>query len=187
MRVGDCITEALGAINSLKQSGEARAHLPTFGADAGGLAKQRVQGKALFLDFWFKECPPCKTGLAHLKTLEAQTAAEGKAIYPLLISDLQTNSQELEDRRLASDRLVAELGNANWDRVYVDNSQAGEANYAAVLRLFDLPRLGYPTSVIVDKHGHIVWIGHATEGNVAEVKAAIDKAQGNAYPETTCY
>lgn len=69
--------------------------------DAGGTQKLGdLQGKAVILDFWATNCPPCVAEIPHLMALQTKYGAENLAVIGLHVGDPEDKAKVPEFLRV---------------------------------------------------------------------------------------
>jgi thiol-disulfide isomerase/thioredoxin len=107
------------------------------------LKRQRF-GKLVLLDFWKTNCAPCKQGTDTLRTLEAKFGSQGLQIVGIAYED--TGTQLEQAQRVAA---VAQHWRSNYQILL------GGGPNCPLKR--DLSVRAYPTLVLLDENGVIVW------------------------------
>ena len=97
-----------------------------------------LKGKVVFLEYWGKRCPPCRTSFPHLIELQRQFAKTGK--FTVLASHVQRSSEDA-----------------------VAFCKSKSVNFP-VFQQFREPLApcgrGIPSAVLIDHKGNIVQTGH---------------------------
>lgn len=104
-----------------------------------------LQGELLLLDFMTSTCLPCKKAIPELINFQRRYGANGVEIVGVLCD----NASENERRSLAA-RYVKEF---NLNYLIHTEAKPGE-----VQKQFSVK--GYPTLVLLDANGEVLWTGH---------------------------
>lgn len=114
--------------------------------------------RVVVLEFVTSDCPHCRPVVPILKDLQARYGAAGVQIVGILCDELP-----LEQRLQAAQRYAVRHA-VNYP-VYVEPG----AGPGRVRDLFAVE--GYPTAVVLDEHGQLLWKGHP--GKRTELEAVI--------------
>lgn len=123
-----------------------------------------LRGKYVLLDFWGSWCKPCRMSNPHLKELYAQYKSKGFEIVGIA----QETGSSLEKNKAAWKKAV-ETDGLPWPQLL--NNEMAEK-----LDLTNAYNVGaYPTKVLVDKKGKIIWrsVGIAEEEALDKMLATI--------------
>ncbi len=111
----------------------------------GPVALADGKGKKVYVvEFWATWCPPCRTSIPHLTSL--QKKFKDKGIEFIGISDEQTAVVR---------KFVDKMGDQMEYTVAVDNERKTASGY---MKAFGID--GIPHAFVVDRSGRIVWHGH---------------------------
>jgi thiol-disulfide isomerase/thioredoxin len=130
------------------------------------LTDETLQGKVVLLDFWATWCAPCRASVPSLRALVGRSTGQ-----PLVVISLSVDQDEKALRSF-----LAENG-MSWNQVW-DRER---------LHVTDLGVTGYPTYILADHEGVIVfrhsgW-GEAAERAVeSELRRAISRAKRASRP-----
>jgi thiol-disulfide isomerase/thioredoxin len=103
------------------------------------------RGKLVLIDFWFVDCPHCRTAIPHLKQLQAQYGPYGLEVVGIACEKAGT----VQEQALRVARLC-QIQQTNYRLLLA----SGEANPVPVqfgVRV-------YPTLFLLDEDGKILWI-----------------------------
>jgi thiol-disulfide isomerase/thioredoxin len=120
-----------------------------------------ASGRLVLLDFWSTSCGPCMRAVPSLKRLQADYGASGLELVGLACepdAPFTTRAREVE--------LVSRKKEMNY-RVYLER----EGHVGDVQRLFNVGY--YPTLVLLDRSGTILWRGGATDTDLARLEGTI--------------
>jgi thiol-disulfide isomerase/thioredoxin len=108
------------------------------------------KGKTYVVEFWATWCGPCRTSIPHLTELQKKH----KDVVFIGVS-------VWEDKPEGVKPFVEEMGEKMNYRVALDATPAGEPKgMMAKTWLTAAGEDGIPSTFIVDKNGHVAWIGH---------------------------
>ncbi|WP_314963874.1 TlpA disulfide reductase family protein [Bradyrhizobium cosmicum] len=112
-------------------------------------------GKVYIVEFWATWCGPCVKAIPHLMKLQAEYKDEGFEVVGVAASEDAPTPDEARTKLDAW--LTEEFSNLNY-RIGFDST--GEMNK---LWMEASSSLGIPTSFVVDRDGHIAFIGHPVQ------------------------
>jgi thiol-disulfide isomerase/thioredoxin len=120
-----------------------------------------ASGRLVLLDFWSTSCGPCLRAVPSLKRLQADYGSSGLELIGLACepdAPFASRAREVE--------LVSRKKEMNY-RVYLER----EGHVGDVQRLFNVGY--YPTLVLLDRSGTILWRGGATDTDLARLEAIV--------------
>ncbi len=135
-------------------------------ADPAGVAREFPTGRAdslVLLDFMTTTCVPCKKALPVLKGLQAKHGGRTFEVVGVVCDDAPA----------AERRTLAAQYQRKHDLKYLLYTEPA-ATPGALLKRFDIDR--YPTLVLLDGAGAVLWKGHPADA--AELERAIAKGMG---------
>ncbi|MBS0190134.1 MAG: redoxin domain-containing protein [Phycisphaerales bacterium] len=109
------------------------------------------KGKIYVVEFWATWCGPCKKSMPHLSQLQKEYADKGVTIIGVTSQDPRNSLADVET-------MTKEKGDTMGYTVAWDNARATSTAYMEAAA-----QNGIPTAFIVDKTGHIAWIGSPFE------------------------
>ncbi|MER9630022.1 TlpA disulfide reductase family protein [Mesorhizobium sp. M0296] len=109
-------------------------------------------GKVYIVEFWATSCGPCVAAMPHLVQLQEKYTDSGLEVVGVAASEKAPTAVEAQTRLDAW--LTEKCSNLNF-RIAFDST--GEMNKFWMEPSFSL---GIPTSFVVDRDGHIAFIGH---------------------------
>jgi thiol-disulfide isomerase/thioredoxin len=120
---------------------------------------RQTQGKFVLLDFWRADCPPCRAAMPHLAALQSKHGESGLQVVGVLcdggsVASRRDRLKKFEERQAF--------------RYPVLFSEPGECPVRLQLNV-----RRYPTLVLLDDTGRIVW---SKEGYDASTASELDKA-----------
>ena len=144
----------------------ASAQKPTLNAGDAAPAiqvKQWVKGEAVtsfakdhiyVVEFWATWCPPCRESIPHLTELQ-------KKHNDVTFIGVSVFEHEADQGKVAP--FVEKMGEKMDYRVAMDDVPEGKKNNDGAMAkswMIASGQGGIPTAFIVDKTGHVAWIGH---------------------------
>ncbi|MDW8244722.1 MAG: TlpA disulfide reductase family protein, partial [Thermogemmata sp.] len=112
--------------------------------------------RVVLLEFVTSDCPHCRAAVPILKDFQARYGAAGLQVVAVLCDELPLA------QRLQSAQHYAQTSQVNYP-VYVEPGAApGRVRDAFAIE-------GYPTAVVLNAHGQIVWKGHPGKKQELEV------------------
>lgn len=132
-----------------------------------------LQGKVVLINFWGWWCGPCQLEFPHLMKLA--TSLEGNPDFRLVSVACSGNPESDESAPELRDRTQAFLTERNATIVTYKDPHAAEQRRLA--ETAQLPSLGYPLSVVIDRRGIIrgLWLGYQP-GDELAMRGVIDQA-----------
>ncbi|WP_409190666.1 TlpA disulfide reductase family protein [Bradyrhizobium sp. RDM4] len=109
-------------------------------------------GKVYIVEFWASWCGPCEEAMPHLIELQAKYKDEGLEVVGVAAREQAPTADEARTKLDAW--LTEKFSNLNY-RIGFDST--GEMNK---LWMDASSSVGIPTSFVVDRDGHIAFIGH---------------------------
>jgi thiol-disulfide isomerase/thioredoxin len=136
----------------------------SFSGEAFDLGDWR--GKVVVLNFWASWCGPCRSEMPLLDALQRDYRERGVVVLGL----------SADDRHDRKDALAASQGVAYITGMLTDCSNNG----------FGAPQV-LPLTYIIDRKGTVSAVLRANRGalSAGELRAAVDRALGDAAPATT--
>lgn len=96
---------------------------------------KELKGKVIVLNYWFINCPPCRTEIPHLNKLVAEYAADSNVVFIAIALDKKDEIEEFL-------KLTA------FDYTIIDDG-------AGIAREYRIT--GYPTNVVINKEGNVAF------------------------------
>lgn len=159
-------TLSLGCISALSDGLDAGTPAPELVADAwinadAPIALADLRGGPVLLEFWSKDCSPCRGRIDEMQAIQAEYAPRGLQLVTMHVSlEKQAPRQDADAVR----RFVAEWGIEY--PVAIDQTGVGFEDYA----------FGYlPHAVLIDAEGRVTWSGNLVFGDVG---AAVEDMLG---------
>lgn len=120
----------------------------------GEPVKEFEKGKAYIVEFWATWCGPCRASIPHLNATYQKYKDK----------DLVVIGQDCweHDESLVAP-FVKQMGNKMTYRVALDDKNGSENGKMAETWMAAAGRDGIPSAFLVDKKGHVAWIGHPME------------------------
>jgi thiol-disulfide isomerase/thioredoxin len=123
------------------------------------------KAKLTLLDFWGTWCPPCIQGMPQLATWQKKYAGQGLEVIGIAYEE--GTLKEKSDRV----SFVARRQGVNYRLLL------GDGEHCPVLTKLNVQQ--YPTLILVDGQGNVVWRGEGlTLQNKAKLQAELDKRLG---------
>ena len=138
------------------QLGNVKVRQPAPDFTATDLEEQQLNLKLLsaqhivVLDFWATWCPPCRHELPALQALHDEYQAQGVEILMVNLQEPRPQIREFMQRRQYKMRVIPDED-------------------GAIARLYGVRAI--PTTVVVDKHGIVRWIGSGISYHTEEFKS----------------
>jgi peroxiredoxin len=134
---------------------------PNFELKSGNgiINNKELQGKVVFINFWFKACEPCMAEMEGLNQLYNKLQNNKDFVF---ISIAKDNKEAINS--------VKKKFNLAFDAYSVSESECKRLNFSG----------HYPTTIIIDKTGIIRKI-HI--GGITDKDAATDRVMGTLLPE----
>ena len=120
-------------------------------------------GSVVLVEFITTTCGPCKRAIPVMKNLQAHYAAAGLQVIAVACDDLPPKQRATAAAKYARDN------NLNY-ALYIEPGEAG-----SVRDHFDIA--AYPTAVLLDGNGTVLWKGHPADPN-NPVETAVKRASG---------
>ena len=141
--------------------------------------------KAYIVEFWATWCGPCRTTIPHLNEVHKKFKDKGLVVI---------GQDVWEQDEAEVPKFVKQMGEKMTYRVALDDKKGSEKGKMAETWMEAAGQSGIPSAFVVDKTGHIVWIGHPMSlkekfledvlaGKVDAKKAAEDYAKQQANEE----
>ena len=136
----------------------------------GEPVKELKKGTPYVIEFWATWCGPCKVAMPHVTKLQKQYADKGLVV-------IGVNVWERDESKV--EPFVKEMGDAKMGYAVAFDSgveAAGQGMPSGTMAktwLKAAGRNGIPCSMVVDRDGKIVWIGHPMMMDKA-VQMAVD-------------
>ncbi|TDO19340.1 TlpA family protein disulfide reductase [Pedobacter duraquae] len=127
--------------------------LPEFDGKSNPILKSdQLTGKVILMDFWIKNCGPCMESFPYLKELQAKY---GKDKFQLLAINAYDKKEEVA--------FFYNREQPNYKMLYTGKALAKQAGVS-----------GYPTVVLLDKSGKVIYTGEFDHVKIeAMIKAHI--------------
>ncbi|MBK7643044.1 MAG: redoxin domain-containing protein [Planctomycetes bacterium] len=116
-----------------------------------------AKDKLYVVEFWATWCPPCRKSIPHLTELQ-------KKFKDVSFIGVSVFEHETDQSKVAP--FVETMGDKMDYRVAMDDVPEGKKNNDGAMAknwMIASGSSGIPTAFIVDKTGHIAWIGHPME------------------------
>lgn len=117
----------------------------------GEPVKEFEADKAYLVEFWATWCGPCRATIPHLTALHEKYKDRGLVVIG--------QSFEEKDQNLVAP-YVAKMGESMTYRVALDDMSGGKLGRMDETWIKAAGINAIPTAFLVDKTGHIAWIGH---------------------------
>lgn len=118
------------------------------------LDTRNLRGKYVLLDFWGSWCKPCRKSNPHLKQLYAQYKDKGFEIVGIAHEIMPTI-----EKSLVSLKNAVETDGLPWPQL-LNNEMAEEMD---IVKAYNVG--GFPTKILIDKKGVILWRGVGLSDN----------------------
>lgn len=139
----------------------------------GPIQGKGLGGKVVLINFWGWWCEPCQIEFPHLMELEQSLRDNSDFCFISVASSGDPNSDESDSE--LRDRTQAYLTERRADVATYKDPFAAEQKRLATLAGKSF--LGYPATIILDRHGIIcgLWVGYRP-GDELSMRAVIDEA-----------
>jgi thiol-disulfide isomerase/thioredoxin/ribosomal protein S20 len=108
-------------------------------------------GKAYVVEFWATWCGPCRASIPHLNETYNKFKDKGLIV-------IGQDCWEDDESKVAP--FIKTMGDKMTYRVALDNKEGSEKGKMAETWMAAAGQNGIPTAFLIDKTGHIAWIGH---------------------------
>jgi thiol-disulfide isomerase/thioredoxin len=122
-------------------------------------------GKAYIVEFWATWCGPCRASIPHLNEIFAKYKDKG------LIVIGQDCFENDEDKVVP---FVQSMGDKMTYRVALDDKEGSTKGKMAETWMKAASQNGIPTAFLIDKTGHVAWIGHPMAMDESAIGAVLD-------------
>ena len=112
------------------------------------------KGTAYIVEFWATWCGPCKVSIPHLNEIAQKYKDKGLTV-------IGQDCWEKDDDLVAP--FVKKMADKMTYRVALDNKADGGKGAMAIAWMEAAGMNGIPSAFLIDKTGHIAWIGHPME------------------------
>jgi thiol-disulfide isomerase/thioredoxin len=120
----------------------------------GDPVKEFDKDKAYIVEFWATWCGPCRVSIPHLNEIHTKYKDKGLVV-------IGQDCFERDDSLVAP--FIKKMGDKMTYRVALDDKKDNEKGKMAETWMEAAGQGGIPTAFVVDKTGHIAWIGHPME------------------------
>jgi len=155
---------------SLPKVGDRPAALSVDAWLKGDPVKQFDSGQAYLVEFWGTWCGPCIENIPHLTALQNRHRDQGLIVIGVASHEFKGGIEQVRD-------FVAKQGDRMAYRIAYDGDLSMEKAWqtggdtAIIFRM--------PEAYLIDRGGHIAWIGHPADTTMdAAVAAAVNTAKG---------
>lgn len=124
--------------------------------NGGTLTLSSTLGKVVMLNYWASWCEPCKTETPQFTALYDKIKTEPVAFYGINTKDDESSA-----------RSFAKAYGISYPIVFDENGKTA-------LRLGNLPAIGLPFTVLIDKHGRVAAV-YTVRMTGVDLSRAIDK------------
>jgi thiol-disulfide isomerase/thioredoxin len=104
--------------------------------------------KVYVVEFWATWCPPCRTSIPHLSSLQQEYKDKGVTIIGVTSKDPNNSLEQVN-------AMVKDFGDRMNYHVAFDEGRKTNDAYMKAAK-----QNGIPTAFIVDREGKLAWIGH---------------------------
>ncbi len=118
-------------------------------------------GKTYIVEFWATWCGPCKVSIPHLNDIHNKFKDQGLVV-------IGQDCFERDEDLVAP--FVKKMADKMTYRVTLDDKTADKNGAMSKTWMEAAGQNGIPTAFVVDKTGHIAWIGHPMELKDATLK-----------------
>ncbi len=131
----------------------------------GDPVTQFAPGKAYIVEFWATWCGPCRQSIPHLNEIYTKYKDKGLVV-------IGQDCWEQDDSKVAP--FVQSMGDKMTYRVALDDKQGNQTGKMADTWMAAAGQNGIPTAFLIDKTGHIAWIGHPMAMEEKTIDAVLD-------------
>ena len=121
-------------------------------------AFQKIEGKAILLDFWFTHCAPCIYTVPHLNDLSEEYKNE-----EIVFVSVTFEPEEVVSAFIQKKKMLANIGTDTTHQL---------------IKAYGVS--GYPTTFLIDKSGVLRWKGYPSHINIEIIDLVLKK---QFYPE----
>jgi thiol-disulfide isomerase/thioredoxin len=122
-------------------------------------------GTPYIVEFWATWCGPCRASIPHLNEIYTRYKDKGLVV-------IGQDCWEQDEGKVAP--FVTSMGDKMTYRVALDNKEGSEKGKMAETWMEAAGQNGIPTAFLIDKAGHIAWIGHPMTLEEKLIDAVLD-------------